>query len=67
MKTYIVPVVVTGQFGCEVEVRAKNKKEAIAKALAGKGTFDDGFDWDRWSETGYAIGDWQPVEEFKDV
>ena len=61
LRRYVIPLVVTGKFGCEVEVVASSKKRAIAAALKGGGTNEDGYDWDRWSETAYAIGDWQPI------
>lgn len=59
-RTYRLPVVVTGQFGADVEIRATSREEAIE--LLKKGEFDlpDGYDWDRWTETNYELGNWKP-------
>ena len=66
-KRYTIPLVITGEFGCEVEVDASSRKEAVALALKGRGQLasGDGYDWDRWSETGYKLGDWDPITSEK--
>lgn len=60
-RTYIIPVVVTGQFGVDAEIRATSRKEAEALAKKGDlGDSCDGYDWNRWVEIKYEIGDWKP-------
>lgn len=67
-KTYRVPTVVYCTFGCELEVRASSVKEAKKLILAGHGTMPDGegYDWDRFTEHKYKLGDWEEIEVVDD-
>jgi hypothetical protein len=60
-KTYLVPAVVHGTFGVELEVEATSAEEAKAKVRAGEGRNDDGYDWNRWSETKQTVGNWTRI------
>lgn len=64
LKTYVVPTIVHGCFGCDMEVEAINETEAVKAVLNGEGEMP-GFDWDRWTETRTEIGTWAPVMERK--
>lgn len=57
-KTYLVPTVVHGSFGCELEVEATSAVEAQEKVRLGFGEMRDGdsYDWDRWVERDYKTG-----------
>ena len=67
LKTYIVPPIVHGCFGCELQVEAESEAAAREAVLNGFGEMQsgDGFDWDRWQPTHQEIGTWGPIVEDK--
>ena len=64
LRRYLVPVVVTYEFGDEVEVEATSMREAREMARNNMGV-SDGLDWDRADLIRTTIGKWQKVEEIK--
>lgn len=61
-RTYVVPTIVTGVFGCEMVVEATSVSEAKKLVRAGKGQIEgDGYDWNRWREQSFKIGSWAKV------
>jgi hypothetical protein len=64
LRTYLVPVVVTYEFGDEVEVEATSMREARKLARNNEG-HSEGLDWDRADLIRTKIGKWQKVEEIK--
>lgn len=64
LKTYIVPVVHRVEFGCEVRVQARNKREAAKLAKDHKAeVIGEGYDWSRYELTQVRQGYWQEIEE----
>lgn len=65
LRTYVVPTIIHCTFGAELLVTARNEKEAKAKILTGEGIMRDGegYDWDRFTEHRFEIGDWREIEE----
>lgn len=64
LRRFLVPVIVTYEFGDEVEVEATSMREARKLARNNQGQ-SDGLDWDRADLIRTKIGKWQQVEEIK--
>lgn len=64
VRRFLVPVIVTYEFGDEVEVEATSMREARKLARNNQGQ-SDGLDWDRADLIRTKIGKWQKVEEIK--
>lgn len=65
LRRYLVPAIVHGCFGCDMEVEAINETEAVKAVLNGDGEMP-GFDWNRWSHQRQEIGNWRPIQEIKE-
>lgn len=68
LRRYLVPAIVHGCFGCELEVDATSADDAERLVTKGFGEMPSGcgYDWNRWSHQHQEIGNWRPTQEIKE-